>query len=367
MLDMVPEKLGIPSSEFIWIRGKGPKITLSLTSYIGGEIDLVGKGEWPVEGNFYIDRRTLFPFVYAAKEIKDKHTFQFERKKKELLVSHGKRKTVLTSQSNVQGYGSLKKILKHHEVSSFPSSDVLRELLLCGKNCAQSHTIEPKLDCVYVSKGSGGSVGIEAFASSDKVYYLGKGKLDKGSIKKSIPFPLYLIDLLNMKELQTISWRGSYIILTLTNGIIWQPISDAALKDFPVRGIRSHANRAVKLPITFTASSRRFSRIMLRMSGYLQGVRREDWVVGISGKRKDLSLSVTTNIPGAKFSDKISIPQRLKKDFKMEWPLNMLEPVFDFLSKKTKKLGIMVRIDRKHGISYISAGQFWLAVPARQD
>jgi hypothetical protein len=75
ILDMVPEKLGIPSSEFIWIRGKGSEITLSISSYIAGEIKLVGKGKWPVEKSFYIDRRTLLPFVYAAREIKDKHTF----------------------------------------------------------------------------------------------------------------------------------------------------------------------------------------------------------------------------------------------------------------------------------------------------
>src|SRR6266404_9357298 len=89
ILDMVPEKLGIPSSEFFWVRGKGSEVRFSVASYISGEIVIKGKGEWPVHKDFFIDRRVFLPFVYAAREIKNKNLFQFEHKGKQLVIRHG--------------------------------------------------------------------------------------------------------------------------------------------------------------------------------------------------------------------------------------------------------------------------------------
>jgi hypothetical protein len=68
LLNLIPEKVGLSSSEFVWIRGKGETITISVASYIMGEITLVGKGIWP-KGDFYIDRRVLLPFIYASREL----------------------------------------------------------------------------------------------------------------------------------------------------------------------------------------------------------------------------------------------------------------------------------------------------------
>src|SRR5271155_3716555 len=97
LLDLIPEKVGLSASEFVWMRGKGDKVIISVASYIMGEITLQGKGTWP-KGDLFIDRRVLLPFVYASKELKNKNTFQFEVKKHQLIVRHGNRKAVLDSQ-----------------------------------------------------------------------------------------------------------------------------------------------------------------------------------------------------------------------------------------------------------------------------
>jgi len=365
ILDMVPEKLGIPSSEFFWVRGKGSDIRLSVASYISGEVVIKGKGTWPISKDFFIDRRVFLPFVYAAREIKQKALFQFEKKGKQLVVRHGSRKSLFDSQSRVRGYSDLRR-LKKHSATTFPADNDLRELLLCGKNCAVSDSIQPHLNCVYIAKGSKG-LSVRALASNDKVYYLGKGALEDGRMKTEIPFPLFLINLLAVKGVKRISWRGKFIVLSFKNGWLWQPISEEAYDQFPEKKISRYSLRSESMPVTFVASSRRFSRLMTRLGYYLQSVRRKDWVVKLRGKQGAKSILASTNIPGAGFVEKIGTTEYLKKDFKIEWPLDILEPVFDFLSKKTKKLGVVVRIDSKRGVTYVQAGNFWLAITSQQE
>ena len=366
VLAMVPEKLGIPSSEFFWVRGKKNKVTLSVSSYISGEVTLEGIGDWPFKHDFFIDRRLFLPWCFAARELKNKNLFEFEKRKHQLLLSHGNRKVLLDSQSKVKGYGDTRKITSGSN-NSIPISSELKEMLLCGKNCAVSDAVVPHLNCCYITKGTSGATAMEAYASSDKVYYLGSGKLEEGKIKASIPFPLFLISLLGVDGLKRISWIGNYVVLKFKQGIIWQPISTEALTKFPVHQIQKHCKRSDTMPITFTASSRRFSKLMVRLGYYLQSVRRKDWVVKVKGTKKKKVIIVTTSIPGAGFIEKIPTTERIPKDFVLEWPLDILEPTFEFISKKTKKLGVVVRVDEKHGISYVRAGSFWLAVTSRQE
>lgn len=364
VLALVPEKLGIPASEFFWVRGEGNKVTMSVASYISGEIELKGIGKWPFKKDFYLDRRVFVPFVNAAREIKNKNTFQFEADGKDLKLKHGSRKASFISQTEVSGYGNLAKVMKEKK-STFPASSALKELLLCGKNCAVSDSVVPELNCVYVAK-SNGALAVEAYAASDKVFYLGTGKIE-GKMSKSVPFPLFLINLLNVDGIEEISWFGKYIVVRFERGMIWQPISEEALTSFPLKRIQKHSKSTDALPKSFIVSSRRFSTAMLRLGFYLQAVRRKDWVVKLSGKKGNSTLSITTSIPGSAFVERIDTVDTLRRDVDIEWPLDVLEPVFDFLSKKTKKMALTVRVDAKDHISYIRSGSFWLAVPSKQE
>jgi hypothetical protein len=366
LLNLVQETPGIASSEFLWFRGKDNKIRISIASYVSAEVELEGKGSWPLSKDFFIDRRILLPWIFAAREIRNKHRFQFIKSKHQLLVQHGTRKILLDSQTKVKGYGDIKQISSGKN-SSIPLSDDLKEMLLCGKNCAVSDSVSPQLNCVYITKGQNG-LGMKAYASSDRVYYLGVGKLEEGRISSSIPFPLKLIPMLVADGLKKVSWIGKYIVLSFRQGKIWQPVSAEALSGFPLKSIQRHADKSRKLPVTFTASSRRLSRLMVRLGYYLQSIQRKDWVVTIQGKKKHRILYIISkSIPGAGFTEKLHIATVLKKDISIDWPLDTLEPVFDFLSKKTKKQGVIVRSDVKHGVSYIQAGSFWLTITSRLE
>jgi len=364
ILAMVPEKLGIPSSEYIWIRGKGTHITMSVASYISGEVQLNGEGSWPFAGkNFYLDRRTFVPWVMAARESKEKHRFQFHRKTDQLYLKHGNRTVTFSNQSKIRGYGDLRRI-NAEENHSVPITRELKEILRCGSNCAVSDTIQPHLNAVVI-KGKGSTV--VSYAASDYVFYMGKGELDKSETISSVQFPLFLVGLLDVAGLRKISTIGKYVMLKFKHGVVWQPISEEVDKDFPLSRIKKYAKQATKMPVTFTTSGRRFSRMMVRLGYYLQSVRRRDWVVTVKGDKGDDYIKIRSMIPGVAFKETLSVATKLPADFTIEWPLATLAPVFEFLSKRTRKVPLAVRINHRDRTSYVQAGKFWLCVPSRQE
>lgn len=364
LLNLIPETLGMPSSEFLWFRGKGSKVKVSLSSYMAGEIELEGKGEWPLKHSFFIDRRIFMPWVQASKEIKNKNPFVFSKHKEQLHLQHGTREVLLDTQTNIKGYGNLKHILKDKH-SYIPLTDDLKAMLSCGKNCTMSDTMTPELNCVYITKGSKG-IGIQAYASSDRVYYLGQGAIKNGKIITSIPFPLMLINLLTVEGLKKVYWIGKYIMLIFEHGRIWQPVSQEALESFPSKHIQKHSIKSDTLPITFAAPSRRFSKLITRLGYYLQGVKKQDWVAIVSGKKKASKIYINSTTAGAKFKEVLLTRNSIKSDFKLQWPVDTLQDVFEFLALKTKKLDITVRVDNKHGVSYIRTGNYWLAITSRK-
>lgn len=361
VLAMVPEKLGLPSSEYIWVRGKGSKIKMSVASYTSGEVELEGEGEWPLDDHFFLDRRTFIPWVNAANESRDKHRFEFHKKHDQLLLKHGSRNVMFSNQKKIHGYGnlaSIKKKAKH----SMPVSKSLREMLSCGNNCAVSDTIQPHLNCVYTM---GKGTNVVSYAASDYIFYIGEGDVGE-KVKDKIPFPLFLIDLLAVESLKKITYAEKYILLHFKHGMIWQPVSEEAIDKFPLRRIRRYAKLSYSLPLAFTSSSRRFSRIIIRMGYYNQSVKKRDWIVYVRGKHGEKSIQIKSEVPGVYFDEKLPISSRVKNDFKVEWPLGALIKVFDFLSKNTKKKPLTLRVDKKHAHSYIRVGNYWLSIPSKQ-
>lgn len=359
LLAMAPEKSGIPSSEYLWVRGKGDTIKMSVAGYLSGEATLTGEGEWPFDDYFFIDRRTFTPWVHAARESKEKHRFQFHKKGKQLLLKHGIRTATFANQTKISGYGDLSKIKKHANHKLHISSE-LRDMLRCGRNCATSDTINPALNAVY-TVGNGSSV--VSYAASDYVFYIGKGKLEE-KLSDPIPFPLFLINLLTVEGLKKISCSGKYIVFYFKHGVIWQPVSIEASSNFPIRRIRRYSKRSKYMPAVLTTSSRRFSKLIMKLGYYMQSIRRRDWVATISGKKNEKVIYLKTEVPGSKFMETIDVSGKVFKDFKIDWPLETLVPVFEFLSKHTKKKPLTLKV-HSHGISYVKAGPYWMCIPSK--
>jgi hypothetical protein len=362
VLAMAPEKAGVIPSEYIRIIGKGNKITMSVASYVSSEVTVHGEGEWPFKEDFFLDRRTFVPWVSAARESKEKHRFQFHEHKERLIVKHGTRTAKFNNTHKISGYGSLSRIKKHAHHSLKVSSELL-DMLKCGSNCAVSDTIQPHLNCVYTTgKGS----RVISYAASDYVFYVGMGKME-GELSNPIPFPLFLINLLTVEGLKSIHCSDKYIFLHFKNGYVWQPISREAISNFPIHRIKTYAKQSKTIPTSFITSSRRFARMIVKMGYYMQSVRRRDWVVTIKGDRKDEFIRLNTSVPGSTFREKLAVSAKLPKEFKLEWPLETLVPVFEFISKRTRKMPCVVRINRRKGISYVQAGSYWMAIPSKQE
>lgn len=360
VLDLVPSRPGLPSSEFIMVEraGKNGDIIVHLASEVTGTVTLKGDGKWPFEKPFYLDRRVFLPFVRASKDIKTKAPFKFTANEKQLVVKNGKRKAEFDGQPAVQGYGQPP---SGKLVSRIELGNHTRGLIYCARECASADPVTPQLNCVYIQP-KGGDVNV--FATNQKIVYAAKSKTKLKSASP-IPFPLYLVSLLGSDKLKEVLWKDKYVAITFPHGIIWQPVSAKANKNFPAKDIAKHMASAEKEPAMFTVDARKMASHIIRIIGYLAAVRRQDWALDLTGKKGEREVIVSSTVPQSSFRETLMLDHPCKSSFSLSWPLDMLEPVFDYLHKKEKG-SVTIRAGEK-GISYIIGSDIKVAIPRRKS
>lgn len=366
VLDLVPTRLGIPSSEFIRVEGRQGRLQCVISGEITGSVELRGDGEWPLKRVFYLDRRVFLPFVYAAKEIKNKAPFVFKLSGgsgvgKQLEVIHGRRKARFSTQSEIAGYGFPPKGGK--EIGQLQLAGHVRGLIYCARECSTADPVTPELNCVYVSPNGRGT---DIFATNQKIVYQAHSSAGVGS-PIPVPFPLFLVSLLGSEELKAVHWREKYVSIEFKGGgEIWQAVSAKARTGFPVKDIKKYAKLSKDEPVLFMVQSRRMSKVLIRLCNYLQAVRRQDWLLNIRGQKDGNEVVLESNIPQTNFRERLPVLRPLKKSFTLDWPLDMLQPVFEFIGKENKKVGMIVRQGEK-GPSYVETGDILLAIPRKKN
>lgn len=356
VMDLVPSRPGIHSSEYFCVDSKKGSPTFAIASEVTGNVLINGNGRWPMVKPFYLDRRVFLPFVFAAKDLTDA-PFVFSRKKKELIVRQGSRKAVFTSQEKVDGYGQPPQA---EMASTLELGDKLRGLIYCARDCAADDPVTPQLNCVYIQPNSH---SVSVLATNQKILFRGAG-IAKGKIKHAVPFPLYLVRLLGSDKLKEVQWYKKYVALVFRHGKIWQAVSAKALRDFPVKPIRQHMEKTAQGNPVLQVSSKKLSRALNRLCVYLSAVRRQDWSLLLIGKKGTRKLLVRSVAAGSVFNERVRLKKPLPLDLKLEWPLAMMEPVFQFLSGMQDTV-LEVRCDKK-GRSYMKARGVELVIPRRR-
>lgn len=358
VLSLVPTRPGLPSSEYFQLESrKSGVVQVTVASEVTATVDLKGTGEWPFQKAFYLDRRVFLPFVFAAKDLHSEAPFEFSRKEKQLILHQGtKRKAGFDGSAPIPGYG-------------FPPSGVLksrinlgnhvRGLIYCARECAGADPVTPQLHCVYVQPNG---TGVDVLATNQKIVYSAKAKTVVKN-KEPIPFPLFLVPLLGSNQLTEIHWREKYVALTFPNGMIWQPVSAKARKDFPAKEITKHMAKLSDTQLLFVSDVKQISRLVGRMVSYLSAVRRQDWALDIIGSKGSKKLFIGSKVPQVAFRETIQLKHPAKSDFKISWPLDMLDPIFEYLRKKDKG-SLEVRLG-KRGVTYIIGQDVKVAVAER--
>lgn len=360
VLNLVPARPGILSSEFFQIRRqeKG-RIHVEIASEIKGEYTIQGKGQWPFEKAFYLDRRVFVPFVLSASDIKSDSPFTFQAAGKSLVIRHGKRKARFDGQPPVKGYGFEENEAKKKVRSRLQLTEHIRYLIRCALNCAASDHTTPQLNCVYVwPRGK----GVYIYSTNRTLCYRAITK-DKIHPPSPIPFPLFLVELLENDMLHEVQWRDTYVALAFKQGQIWQSVSASARKKFPAASIDFYVKQSQSEAPLFVVPAKRLITIVSRLGMYLTAVRRQDWLLTLSGEKGKKEILLTSTVPQTVFHERLRLDKPLKDDFKVHWPLDQVLSVLQFIGAREKgNMAVRLRKDT----SYVSTSDVSLVIPGRE-
>jgi len=367
ILEQVPARLGITSSEFYRVERISNRVTRwTLASDATGSLDVAGTGEWPKPaGAFFLNRKTFTPFVQVAKEIKNKAPFVFKLNGKALIVRHGRRKAVFNSQPTVDGYPEK---LSSNSLNRVELSDHAKGLIYCARDCASGDQLTPELHCVYVQPRKN---SIHVFARNQRVQYRASFKTTI-DVPEAFPFPLFLVTLLESKYLKAIEWKKGLLVLQFPGGEIWQPVSSKAI-NFPYDSVAMHMAEGSRKTVLFRVESRRLALALQRLGLYLQAVKREDWLLHLRGKKGETDVQLSAEIAHVRFNERVLVDGVIGEDFTLDWPLDQLVPVFEYVGQKNRKLWLEVRLWKaktKSGkrvlASYVKTGDVELVIPSKR-
>lgn len=342
-LDMVPQKSGIPTSDYIRFTLQKDCLKLSLASTVLGMVRVPGNFSQfvPHVKEIFIDRRVFMPFVLAGKTRKP--DFQFGFNTDNLFVRQGTRDAMFALSSGaVKGYGIWKDRSNMKEIKL---SQEIKDMILASVDCATADPSMPELNCVLIGD-------MLMLASNKTVIFLGKQKKATGL---NFPFPVSIIPFLHSAVVKGVGVDGDIVVLDCGVGYLEGTVSAVARKKFPRKNLEEIARLGANYPIMLKLPAARLLAMLERFIGYLSGVRREDWIVNLDIKGK--TVRATVNLNAGKFDEVLEMDEPALKDSSLKWPLDAVTPVVKYMAGATKDAEIVVRTDDAKQMPYFLIGE----------
>lgn len=346
-LDLVPSRPAVPSSNYLMLEGKDGKVQMAASAEICGRVWVTGEGSWPFPKQaYFVDRRLFLPFLFASKDIKSKAPFQFYKQGESLVVQQGRRKAVFETATAVSGYGAK----PDTSGIALQFDKGLSLAVRCARESATTDTSVPHLNCVYLIPRAG---RVDVMATNQIIMQQSTPS-SKLALTKPLPFPLYLVDLVNHDDLKKVIWAKKELILEFGHGVIWQTVSAIASKDFPSKAIYDRMTAGKEMPEMFRLDCHKLGIVVARLAVYLGAVRRIDWFLSIKGIVGGTDLTLEAKVPQGVFREKIACG-KLKSVIDAEWPLDNLLPVFEYIGKEEAG-DLVVRYEDKEAMVKTKSG-----------
>lgn len=359
VLNFVPSQSGVPASDFFHVE-RHPADDSGIRMTVGAgpvaEVTLTGTGRWPVSKPFFLARNEFSPFVTYQTEVTNKAKFEFTMDEV-LKLQHGDRFSKFLPQPPILGHSTIGPLKKPNQIVF---SEEALELMSCAAECAASELQLPHLGCILIHPEK---TGVELYSTNQKVAFRGKTQLDS-SLPSSLPFPLGMLNVIRGEGLKSLRWADSCVVARFQNGKVWQTVMEQPKKKFPKDSIDKMLKDGSREELrVFRVAGEDFTRIAERLSYYLQGVKKTDWVMSIIGKKGSNKLVVFSRLPHVVFREQMGSLDTIQKDFKLEWPLSMVAPVLNFIGKRGKK-ALVVGLDKNGQNSYMKCGGIEMMIPA---
>ena len=363
ILDLVPARPGIPSSEFIrfaeYTSGSGGHgILMSLSSDAYGNMFVPCDMDETFAKPFYIDRKALLPFLFMnehnnrrVKGRVHKDTISITKEKVEgssvLTFRIGRRKISLTAVPKVSGYSDPPDI----EGRKVDLSTKQKHMINCALGFASTDQGLPQLMAVAISDNG------FILSSNDRTIFVGKTK--KTEKHDGFLLPLFALSLLSHAEVRYLRINKEGVVIHFKNGTIMQALPAQALKSFPHKRIM--AVGAKDIQEVFNVNAGKLCSRLWTFSGFMSASKEK--LVQLVGTT-DGKLTIRGTVSHAKVSDFLYVSD-LRHDFEMAIPLEMVMPFLEFLKQDDQDLSF--RFSDKTNTPYYLVSKYATLVLARKS
>lgn len=336
LLDMIPSRGGIMSSQNFNLKAVGDRLRLRLCSEVFGESTIpISKDVYSIDAT--VDRVSLVGFCGVIDQAKD---VSISYKEGVVVVSQGRRRARLYDiTTGITSWGSVKRSKSEKELTF--DEEGQKALRLCA-NYASADPVYPEYSCLYILK----NIGVFASDGGWRFMYCPF----KPSV--SLPFPVILPNIIGKIEEARIYSMRSGVRVEGKVSKFYQPLHSAALK-FPVSKCRSYLKE--KTDLGFEVSSVRLQKRLNLFKG-MAGTEGELTMTCVKGSNKVNLLMKNTC---ATFEDTITVRSRSRNDEVIIVQLPFIHPILDFAEKGTLvKVSFndrFTRLDLSTGQVYIQA------------
>jgi hypothetical protein len=327
VIDLVPNAPGFPSSTFVRLRFVEHKLSLGLSAELHGSVSVESQGDLKLDKDIFCDRNLLFPFLFAAEALKSQKPFVFTFSDGQLQVTHGRRKGVFDCADRGAGYHVFPSKSKGTPLA-IPEKTLAA--LQSAASCATADMSVPELACVYIRRNS----DTLAFYGSNQLLALRTQEKAKIQTPGALAMPLLIVPHLKAEGLKEVRLHDTEIALHFDCGVLWYPISVKAQKGFPYETIDKLLEAAKKYPTLFSLQIKRLETVVGRFNLYLASAKKQDWLLRIKGNKGDKQILLEVKIPQGVFHERITVEEPLDKAVEIDWPLDVLLPVFSQLFKR---------------------------------
>lgn len=319
ILGLVPERAGIPSSDYFRVIPRKKMLEIAISSSVTAVVRIaVSESVEDLDKPFFIDRRILTPFVLAGKDFRS--DFQVGTKVQDKwVINQGRRQAELSVRTDgITGYMDWK---DHKSLKEIKLTEELRRMLMVSNTCSTEDPSLQHLNCVYL----GGKL---VLATNQTVIFVGAG----GDSTLKFPFPLGVIPLLGESVVQAVGVEGEKVILDCKYGYVEGTVSAIAQQKFPKDAILHQIENAEKWPVVAKLPAEKLSKVLGRLTTYLGGVKKESWVLNL--EITDSQIKAVVRVKQVEFKETISVEAVTKETVVVEWPLDAVKPIIDYIAEK---------------------------------
>lgn len=310
-MNLVPQRPGIASSDYVRIVSDGKGLSFTLASEVRGEHKVKAHKSDSESWSFWVERQLLFPFLGISKANVAAVVSFACVPGKTLTVKIGRRVVVLKALTDIAGYDAPS--TKGEKEFTVPSK--FRTVVQQGGEFATTDKTDEHLQCVYLT-------GTHAIASNKTSAIKLPCKTDYQG-----PIPLGFTSFMRFGEDDKLYQTPRGLIVRFGQGYIFQAYSSACRDKFPHAILLESVEKLSKKPTLFKSPGHRFDSV-IRFFQSVCGIAIDPHLL-FTGSKGDTRIKVSSLAAQANFSETLQcepLPGDIKEELRLK-PLASMTPL----------------------------------------